>query len=92
MNSNSFETTYQVFIDLEHEDDVLVEVTAYVIPGSPSTRYQRNGDPGDAPIPEEVEILSIYRVDDNTELDNLSNATIDYLIEKCPLENSDDIF
>lgn len=71
-------------IVLDNDDvESVVTVTANVVPGSPGTMYDRNGDPGDAPSPDEVEIQHIVREDGSEiEFNSLSETTRDRLDEE----------
>lgn len=42
-------------------DDVEHEVLFRYYPGHPGCWYRPNGDPGDPPEPDEVEIIGVYR-------------------------------
>lgn len=50
-----------MFDSNDQEFEVEVQVSYY--PGSPGRMYMANGDPGDPPESEEIEVLSSFRTD-----------------------------
>jgi hypothetical protein len=68
--------TEEIFVSA-YDDPLIVDFNYY--PGSPGSMYKKNGDPGDPPESEEVEILSA-RIDGVDVYDRLSDedkATLD---------------
>lgn len=69
MTKLSFET-FLTLVDTETEcvePQVAVEANYY--PGSPGSMYRANGDPGDPPEDDEVEVTKVTRLDTGEELD-----------------------
>lgn len=69
MTKLSFET-FLTLVDTDTEcAEPQVSVEANYYPGSPGSMYRSNGDPGDPPEDDEVEVTKIVRLDTGEELD-----------------------
>lgn len=67
---------YLPFIEALKDEELEVEVD--FSPGNPGTMYRSNGDPGDPPEPDEVEIKSAIRLSDGKDV---SELLVDYYDE-----------
>lgn len=71
-------------VEWSYEGDdgfVFVNATGNMIPGSPGQMYNRYGDPGDAPEPDEFEFFSIYCVDEDGNVVEFDDWREDDLID-----------
>jgi len=74
--------TTTVYRDEDNDEvEILIEGVYYA--GTPGTMYARNGDPGDPPDPDEIEIESAKRMDTGAEVE-LTEDEIEGLYETVP--------
>ena len=60
---------YTVTATMAMDDESVIDLRGKLIPGSPGTRYKRNGDPGDPPEPDEIEDVEAFSNGQKIELE-----------------------